>query len=227
METVYKAVLEDSSGGVWSMMSGVYKYYKNRWMIAPIGGFLCYSSLEAAQMFWLPNSTIWECRAEEELDLPVRITNFGVVSEPDVVEAAWDPMLHDELSNDLLYKNPRIWEEGTVAYKRLILTKKVFPPEGDHPVIADLYERFDKNPELSTTDMTMSLTFTLLDEVVNNTVASYLAESRDVLGRTVSDLTKRLIAGLTQWRNVRREILHMENSTGDDSNVVQLITPDS
>ena len=120
--TVYKTVWEKRRGVfVSAAASGELevRYRIGRWVEAPVGGLLCWDSLESAERFRTYNNrrfAIFEAKAKDPLPLPpVRALYPEWL---DFAESVWihhrDPYGRDGVS----------WPGGTLAFRRVKLVRQ-------------------------------------------------------------------------------------------------------
>jgi hypothetical protein len=116
---VYKVVAKRgqrlASSHAWGELEVAYK--PGQWAEAPVGGLLAFDSFEAARAFALRQyprrRQVWEAEADEAVPLPAYCL-IGPTSTARA-RAVWE-------------QNKRAsarWPEGTVAYRRLRLLRRV------------------------------------------------------------------------------------------------------
>ena len=119
MLVAYKTVWEKRRGVfVSAAASGELqvRYIPGQWAEAPVGGLLCWGSLESATKFRAYRRFVFEAEAEDPLPLPpVRVLH---PEWRDFAEGVW--LRHCDPCGDNVG-----WPEGTIAFRRVKILRRV------------------------------------------------------------------------------------------------------
>ncbi len=124
---LYKVVRRCNGKLVSLTAQGKYavEYSTEEFAEAPIGGLLTFADQKNAFTCKASDTEIWECEGQQQVKLPLwRVSWLGALQgAEDIVEKVWSPKGNSLSGLPYLLE----WPQGTLAFKRVKLLRKVCP----------------------------------------------------------------------------------------------------